>query len=71
VAVAADLTPVKQPGKAQAHQARRQDFAAWAENHKGRIQYWMYAATGGPNMKLGAQILNGGRALLAPCWRRR
>jgi len=42
----------------------QQDFAAGeAEKDKGdtfKIQYWMYAATGGPNMKWGVQILNGG-----------
>jgi len=37
-------------------QARRQDLAAGgAINQKGghifKIQYWMYAATGGPNLK--------------------
>jgi len=39
-------------------QTRRQDFAAArTKNHKRenifKIQYWMYAATGGPNMKWG------------------
>jgi len=28
--------------------------------HIFKIQYWMYAATRGPNMKWGAQISNGG-----------
>jgi len=46
-------------------QDRRQDAAVWgAKNQKGghifTIQYWMYAATGGPNVKWG------GRAPLAP-----
>jgi len=35
-------------------QARRQDFTVGGENHKGGahflMQYWMYAATGGPNI---------------------
>ena len=30
----------------------------------------MYAATGDPNLKRGAQVLNGGRAPLAARWRR-
>jgi len=54
------------------NQARRQDVAAGgAKNEKEgpkmrrgdhilKIQYWMYAATGGPNVKWG------GRAPLAP-----
>jgi len=46
-------------------QARRQNLAAGrAKNQEGghifKIQYWMYAATGGPNVKRGAQISNGG-----------
>jgi len=40
-----------------------------AQNQKGReifkIQYWMYAATGGPNVKWRVPISNGGRAPLA------
>jgi len=50
-------------------QTRRQDFAAATKNHKGgnifKIQYWMYAATEGPNVTWGHMFLNGGRALLA------
>jgi len=46
-------------------QARRQNLAAGrAKNQEGghifKIQYVMYAATGGPNVKRGAQISNGG-----------
>ena len=59
------------------HQARRQDVAAgWpktrrrGQNQKGghifKIQYWMYGATGGPNVKWGAPISNGGSAPLSP-----
>ena len=45
-------------------QARRQDFAArGGQKAQGGlhylIQYWMYAATGGPSMKWGTQIWNG------------
>jgi len=59
-------------------QARRRDLAAGggqkpkggSQNQKGgnilKIQYWMYAATGGPNEKWGAPISNGVRAPLAP-----
>jgi len=52
-------------------QTRRQDLAAGrAKNQKGehllKIQYWMYAATGDPNVKWGAPISHGGRAPLAP-----
>jgi len=59
-------------------QARRQDLAAGgAKNQKegpktrrGRhifkIQYRMYAATGGPNVKWGAPILNGGSGTTGP-----
>jgi len=53
-------------------QARRQDLAAGGGknqkegpktrrgSHIFKIQCWMYAATGGPNVKSGAPILNGG-----------
>jgi len=57
-------------------QARRQDVAAGgAKKQKGehifKIQYWMYAATGGPNVKWGGTDFKWeGRAPLAPCWRR-
>jgi len=41
-----------------------------AKNQKGghifKIQYWMYAATGGPNVKWGAPISNGGPGTTAP-----
>jgi len=58
-------------------QARRQDLAAGGEteggakNHKGghifKIQYWMYDATEGPNVKWGYTDCKwGGRAPLAP-----
>jgi len=43
------------------NQARRQDFASVQKPQGGHIfwkQFWMYAATGGPNMTWGAQILN-------------
>ena len=52
-------------------QARRQDLAAGgAINQKGghifKIQYWMYAATGGPNLKWGGTDFKwGGREPLA------
>jgi len=39
--------------------------------HILKTQYWMYAATAGPNAKWGALISNGGgRAPLPPPWRR-
>ena len=46
-----------------------------AKNQKGghifKIQYWMHAATGGPNVKWGSTDFKwGGRAPLAPRWRR-
>jgi len=52
-------------------QARRQDLAAGGtKNQKGnhilKIQYWMYAATGGPNVKWGAPISNGGPGTTSP-----
>jgi len=58
-------------------QARRQDLAAGGvknqegpKNRRGshifKIQYWMYAATRGPNVKWGAPILNGGPGTTAP-----
>jgi len=59
-------------------QARRQDLAAGggqkpgeAINQKGghifKIQYWMYAATGGPNVKWGGTDFKwGDQAPLAP-----
>jgi len=63
-------------------QARRKNLAAGGakkqkevpktrrEGHIFKIQYWMYAATEGPNVKWGAPISNGGgRAPLAPRWR--
>jgi len=34
--------------------------------HIFKIQYWMYATTGGPNMKWGAQILNGEAGTTGP-----
>ena len=34
--------------------------------HIFKIQYWMYAATGGPNMKWGAPISNGGTGRHCP-----
>jgi len=41
------------------------------EGHILKIQYWMYAATGGPNVKWrGADFKWGSRAPLAPRWRR-
>ena len=59
-----------------AGQARRQDLAAggpqtrW-RGHIFKILYWMYGATRGANVKWGAHISNGGgRAPLAPRWRR-
>jgi len=63
-------------------QARRQDLVAGGpktkkrgQNQKGghilKIQYWMYAATGRPNVKWGAPISNGGAGHhLSPRWRR-
>jgi len=63
------------------HQAHRQDVAAGRaktqkEGPKTRregpifkIQYWIYAATGEPNVKWGAPILNGGAGHhWPPCW---
>jgi len=50
-------------------QARRRDFAAGGKNRMGStfsIQYWMYAATGDPNMKWEAQILNEGPGTISP-----
>jgi len=54
-------------------QARRQDVAKNEEGPKTRrgghifeIQYWMYAATGGPNVKWGAPISNEGRGTTGP-----
>jgi len=64
-------------------QARRQDLAAGgAKNqmegpktrrggHIFKIQHWIYAATGRPNVKWGGTNFKwGGRAPLAPRWRR-
>jgi len=57
-------------------QARRLDLAAGgAKNHKGghflKIQFWMFAATGGPNVKCVAPIPNGGAGHhWPPLWRR-
>jgi len=57
-------------------QTRRQDLAAaGAKNQKGghilKILHWMYAATKGPNVKwAGTHFKWGGRAPLAPRWRR-
>jgi len=64
-------------------QARRQDLAAegaknqkeWPKTRRGghifKIQYWMYAATEGPNVKWGAPISNGGAGHhWPPRWRR-
>jgi len=64
-------------------QARRQDLAAGrAKNQKEgsitrrgghifKIHHWMYAATGGPNVKWGAPISNGEAGHdWAPRWRR-
>jgi len=63
-------------------QARRQDLAAGGpkyrrrgQNQKGghifKIQYWMYVATGEPNVKWGAPISNGGAGHhCPPRWRR-
>jgi len=63
-------------------QARRQDLAAGgqkpergAKNQKGghilKIQYWIYAATSGPNVKWEAPISNGGAGHhWLPRWRR-
>jgi len=47
------------------YQARRQDLAAGGtKNQKGdhifKIQYWMYVATGGPNVKWGHRYQMGG-----------
>ena len=52
-------------------QARGQDLAAGgAKNQKGghifKIQYLMYAATRGPNVKWGASISNGGGGTTGP-----
>ena len=52
-------------------QARHQDVAAGGtKNQKGghifKIQYWMYAPTGGPNLKWGAPISNGGPGTTGP-----
>jgi len=54
-------------------QARRQDLAAGggAKTRRGghifKIKFWMYVATGGPNVKWGGTDLKwGGRAPLAP-----
>jgi len=52
-------------------QARRQDLAAGGPKTRRvgtifKIHYWMYAATGGSNVKWGAPISNGGQAPLAP-----
>jgi len=65
------------------NQARRQDLAAggpktrWSgpktkrEGHIFQIQYWMYAATGGANVKWGgSDFKSGGRTTLPPRWRR-
>ena len=64
-------------------QARRQDLAAGGAKNQMegqkkqkrglifKIQYWMYAATEGPNVKWrGHRFQMGGRAPLAPRWRR-
>jgi len=60
------------------NQARRQDLAAGGPNtrcrgkepeggHILKIQYWMYAATGGPNVKWGGTDFKwGSRAPLPP-----
>jgi len=56
---------------AMLRQARRQDLAPGraknqmegpknSRGHIFKIQYWMYAATGGPNVKWGEPISNGG-----------
>ena len=58
-------------------QACRQDVAAggaknqeWPKTRRGghifKIQYWMYVATGGPNVKWGAPISNGGGGTTGP-----
>jgi len=39
--------------------------------HIFKMQYWMYAATGGLNLKRGAPVSNGGAGHhWHPCWRR-
>ena len=52
-------------------QARRINLVAGgAKNQKGchifKTQYWIYAATGGPNVKWGAPISNGGPGTTGP-----
>jgi len=57
-------------------QARRQDLAAGgAKNQKGdhifKIQYWMYVATAGPNVKWGGTDFKWGAGHhWPPRWRR-
>jgi len=56
-------------------QACRQDVAAGGEKQKGghifKIQYWMYAATGGPNVKWGGTDFKCGAGHHWPSpWRR-
>jgi len=71
---------VNRLSKSQLKQARRQDLAAGGSKtkkrgqkpkrgHIFRIQYWINAATGGPNVKWGAPISNGGRGSTGPQWR--
>ena len=66
------LQPSKIAGLWLHRQARRQILVAMgAKNQKGghifKIQYWIYAATGEPNVKWGgADFKWGGRAPLAP-----
>ena len=52
-------------GPSPGFRSRRPKTKKRAENQEGeghifKIQYWMYAATGGPNVKWGATISNGG-----------
>jgi len=62
-------------------QARCQDLAAGGQKPEGgakhqkgghifKIQYWMYAATGRPNVKWRGTNFKWGAAPLAPRWRR-
>jgi len=55
-------------------QIHRQDFAAAeTKNHKGenifKTQYWMYAATGGPNMKWRHTFCKWGKGTTSARWR--
>ena len=59
------------PGPSPGFSSRRgQKPKRGANNQKGghlfKIQYWMHAATGGPNVKWGAPLSNGGAGTTGP-----